>query len=582
MSKRSRSSKLRIVKAAGRERAEDRRPSLRTKWLKLQQRIAESLILRGSLTALWGIILAVSVMALLNAFGVQLFKWNERAFLSRCLNVGETEGLTGFDPGRICSAGQLRMLSPCFETLVASRDGKHYLPGLAESWSVSPDGLKWRFTLRRGCRFHSGAYLNAASAAESFLRMWHKDEDGRLKSRPEYQFCHVHLGGADPALRSVKAAGNYELEFVLRRPIADFLPVLASLPMAVVCRDEDGGRAADIGAGADTPVFLGTGPYALKEFRKDRRLTLQSFSDYWGKRAEIRLINFFFLDDYRLRLREYRQKNLDMAAGILPHDKNIFLQDGDTESCFLNTWLRVSLDFNCSARPFNDVRLRQAVVRAVDREELFESDSSDSSPSYRDFLSPDLSLPFLDRRRITNSRTEAERLWHNNLGARDRSISICYDSDRSLLDKAAVAERLCRQLGEVKFDSRAEEVSVREGRYRLANSHFDIWLRCAEIPQRPMDIIFRQDWLGGNFFWGNISRYRGGRVLELLESARFNADGEVRRQFYGKIAEKLYDDMPRLDLVWLKEYVIYRSELSAEIDDQGKIYFERIKLKDER
>ena len=75
MSKRSRSSKLRIVKAAGRERAEDRRPSLRTKWLKLQQRIAESLILRGSLTALWGIILAVSVMALLNAFGVQLFNF---------------------------------------------------------------------------------------------------------------------------------------------------------------------------------------------------------------------------------------------------------------------------------------------------------------------------------------------------------------------------------------------------------------------------------------------------------------------------------------------------------------------------
>ena len=576
MSKRARSSKLRIVKAADREGAESRRAPLRIRWQRLQQRIRESLILRGSLTALWGIILAASVLVLLNAFGAELFRWNERSFLRNCLNVGETERLAAFDPGRTVGAAQRRMLSPCFETLVVCRDGRRIMPGLAESWSVSADGLKWRFVLRRGCRFHNGAVLNAASAAESFMRMWYADESG-LKSRPDYQFCHIHLGGGDPVLRSIRAVGGYELEFVLRRQIADFLPIMASLPMAVVCSGANGGSAGS-GASADTPVLFGTGPYALKEFRSGSRLALQRFDDYWGAPAEIRLINFFFFDDYRLRLREFRQKNLDVALGVLPEEKNSVLQDGEGEAQFLNTWVRVAAAFNCNSRPFNDVRLRQAVVCAVSREELFEPEGEELPVALSDFLPPDLSLPSSERSRGSYSRSEAERLWHNNLSAKDRRITISFDSDRSLLDKAAVAGGLCRQLGEVKFDSRCEETTVREGRYMLTNSHFDVWLYCAEIPRQPMDIFFRQDWIGSGFSGGNLSRYRGGRVLELLESARFNPDEEVRRQFYGKIVEKLYDDRPRLDLVWLKEYVVYRSDLNLEVDGQGRVCFEKAGL----
>lgn len=576
MSKRARSSKLRIVKAADKEGTESRKAPLRIRWQLLQQRIRESLILRGSLTALWGIILAASVLVLLNAFGAELFRLNERSFFKYCLNVGETERLIWFDPGRVVGAGQRRMLSPCFETLVVCRDGRRIMPGLAESWRVSADGLKWRFALRRGCRFHNGAVLNASSAVESFMRMWYEDESG-LKSRPEYQFCHVHLGGGDPVLRSIRAVDSYELEFVLRRQVADFLPIMASLPMAVVCGGASGG-AVSPGAAADTQTLFGTGPYALKEFRSGSRLALQRFDDYWGVPAEIRLINFFFFDDYRLRLREYRQKNLDAALGVLSEEKNSILQDGDGEAQFLNTWVRVAAAFNCNSRPFNDVRLRQAVIHAVSREELFKPDGEELPGAFSDFLPPDLSLPSSERSRSAYSRSEAERLWHNNLGAKDRSITISFDSDRALLDKAAVAAQLCRQLGEVKFDSRCEETTVREGRYMLTNSHFDVWLYCAEIPRQPMDIFFRQDWIGGGLSGGNLSRYRGGRVLELLESARFNSEEEVRRQFYGKIAEKLYDDRPRLDLVWLKEYIVYRSDLNLEIDGGGRVCFEKARL----
>src|SRR5256712_6740213 len=92
------------------------------------------------------------------------------ASLGGVLRVAIPGEVTTLDPWN-ADAAALVATCQVFETLVAFAPESYQLvPGLAESWQSSPDGLRWIFTLRDGLRFHDGAPLDAASVAASFKR----------------------------------------------------------------------------------------------------------------------------------------------------------------------------------------------------------------------------------------------------------------------------------------------------------------------------------------------------------------------------------------------------------------------------
>ena len=78
----------------------------------------------------------------------------------------------GLDPGQALGLHTLRVTHQLFETLVTTPDDStDVVPGLAESWQVSSDGLAWTFKLRRGIRFHDGTPLDAAAVKFTFDRV---------------------------------------------------------------------------------------------------------------------------------------------------------------------------------------------------------------------------------------------------------------------------------------------------------------------------------------------------------------------------------------------------------------------------
>src|SRR5260370_12329908 len=85
--------------------------------------------------------------------------------------VGMEAEPPGLDPGQALGLHTLRVTAEIFETLVATRpDSTEVTPGLAESWTTSPDGMVWTFKLRRGVRFHDGTPLDAAAVRFTFDR----------------------------------------------------------------------------------------------------------------------------------------------------------------------------------------------------------------------------------------------------------------------------------------------------------------------------------------------------------------------------------------------------------------------------
>ena len=80
------------------------------------------------------------------------------------LIVGMEAEPPGLDPGQALGLHTLRVTHQIFETLVTTPDDStEVVPGLAESWTTSADGLAWTFKLRRGVRFHDGTPLDAAA-----------------------------------------------------------------------------------------------------------------------------------------------------------------------------------------------------------------------------------------------------------------------------------------------------------------------------------------------------------------------------------------------------------------------------------
>lgn len=149
-------------------------------------------------------------------------------------------------------------------------------PWVAESWTVSDDGLTFTFKLRQDVKFHDGAPLKASDVVFSY---------NRLKTIGE---GYAYLVTAD--VEGVKAVDDYTVEFKLVKPTALFLPSLARLYIvneALVNQNtkKEGpyGENGDFGKEWLQGMDAGSGPYKVKEFPIEQYLLMDKFTDWWGK-----------------------------------------------------------------------------------------------------------------------------------------------------------------------------------------------------------------------------------------------------------------------------------------------------------
>ena len=119
----------------------------------------------------------------------------------------------------LASAGPL---SSVFDNLTAFDSNGKIEPALAESWKNSPDHLVWTFKLRSGVYFHDGTVFNAQAVVLwiDYLRYNSRYQAGRA---PGYNFFTANFAGKQPLLVKVVALNEHEVQFTLRRPLANFL-----------------------------------------------------------------------------------------------------------------------------------------------------------------------------------------------------------------------------------------------------------------------------------------------------------------------------------------------------------------------
>jgi peptide/nickel transport system substrate-binding protein len=312
------------------------------------------------------------------------------------------------DPALASDGESFRVARQMFEGLVRPEEGgTKIVPGLAESWSPDASGLVWTFKLKSGVKFHDGTDFNADAVCANFNRWF--NWSGLMQGEDISYYWQAIFGGfaqsesktlggslfksctvKDPA--TVEIAVN---SVTSKFPAALALPAFSmSSPKALKDFDADkvGGTADNITYPAyaqEHPV--GTGPYKFVKWdHTAKTVELVRNDDYYGDKAKIKTLIFQTITDLTARKQALRNGQIQGYDLVAPADVKPLKDEGFkvlTRPAFNVLYLAINQANNPALK---DVRVRQAIAYAINRQAIVDSKYPQGSTVALEFQPPGL------------------------------------------------------------------------------------------------------------------------------------------------------------------------------------------------
>jgi peptide/nickel transport system substrate-binding protein len=307
-----------------------------------------------------------------------------------------------FDPLFAQDGETFRPARQMYDTLITYQQGSADLaPGLATAWTPNADGTEWTFTLREGVTFHDGTPFNAEAVCFNFDR-WYNLPSAAAQSQAIYYtetfdgYANNLAGGGDPVYNSCAAPNPTTAVIRLNRakgafPAAFGLTSLSiSSPTALqqfnADQVEQSGEAFTYGEYAtDHPT--GTGPFRFESYdRANGTITLVRNDNYWGEPARLDRLIFRVIPDENARRQELQAGTIDGYDLPSPADWQSLRDDG------FNVLVRppfniLYLGINTANNPaLADLRVRQAIAHAIDRESMVRNQLPDGAVVATQFM----------------------------------------------------------------------------------------------------------------------------------------------------------------------------------------------------
>jgi len=510
----------------------------------------------------------------------------------RVNEVGEVRSL---DPVQINDVTSAHVAEQIYDKLLTLDERLQLQPELAERWEVSPDGLVYRYILRRGVYFHDnpcfpggrGRELTAEDVKYSLTRacdfrtgtLGYDYFRGKVKGADIYFEAtrRAAQSGKSPEVTEVSGfvvRDRYTFEIHLTRPFAPFEYYVSLVTFAVVPREAVEYYGADF---FRNPV--GSGPFILVSWTPDRELRLRRNPRYWQRDEYgnplpyLEAISFRFIKDEKTQLLEFRQGNLEECYRI---PAEFFPQVVDEHKQLRGEWRRFQLlrvpavatqyyGMLTQHPVFRDRRVRQAFAYAIDRERIvrYVLRGQAGEPGHYGLVPP--SLPGYPARSIRGYRFDPER-------ARRLLAEAGYPDGRGF-------PRITLQLNA----GGGRNVQVAEAVQAMLREHLgiEVELRQVEFAQHLREIdagrvpFFRLGWVADypepenflNLFYGkfvpdregdispiNSTRYRNPAFDAVFEQALVTTDRQRRMELYRQAEQIAMDDAPMIILFYDEDY----------------------------
>lgn len=304
------------------------------------------------------------------------------------------------DPAFASDGESFRVSRQIFEGLVGTKPGTaDPAPLLAESWESSKDGLTHTFKLKDGVKFHDGTEFNAEAVCANFDR-WYNFTGIQQAETVSYYYGKLFRGFADApekaVYKSCDAKEDLTAEITLAEPFAGFISSL-SLPAFAMQSPKamEEFEADKIGGTAESPEMspyarehpTGTGPYKFDSWSVGSDIKLSGFEDYWGEKGEVTDVTFRVIDDPVARRQALEAGDVDGYDLVAPADTQA-LKDGGYTVVQRDPFTILYLGMNQEQKELKDVRVRQAIAHAIDRDALIKQTLPEGTKAATQFIPP--------------------------------------------------------------------------------------------------------------------------------------------------------------------------------------------------
>lgn len=243
------------------------------------------------------------------------------------------------------------LYSNVFEGLTRFGPDGSVNPGLAESWTISDDGLTYTFKLRAGVKFHDGTDMTADDVVFSLGRTQGEDSANAQKA--------LYAG-----ISTIEALDDTTVKLTLSEPNGSMLFNLAWGDAVIVAPES-------IENIKQTPI--GTGAFKFDNWTQGDKIDLSRFDAYWGTPAALSKATFKFISDPTAAFAAIMAEDIDAFAGY-PAPENLpqFEADPRFQVIVGNTEGETILSTNNKMPPFDNVTVRKALAHAIDRQAIID------------------------------------------------------------------------------------------------------------------------------------------------------------------------------------------------------------------
>ncbi len=466
------------------------------------------------------------------------------------------------DPSLVDDANSTYVESQVLETLVTLKPGTgdQVIPALATEWSVSDDSLSYTFKIREGVKFHDGTALDAAAVKANFDR-WMTIP----KSYVDLGYTYYIDTVVTPQIAEVTAPDASTVVVKLNAPNSAFPVAMTVTPFAISSPKAliDGNASApdfkdNKYATGGPPAMVGTGPFMFKEWVPGDHVTLVKNPDYWNKAAGgpyLDQITFKPIADTTATLNAIQAGDVDLAMQMSPVDVPTVKADANLQLIDRGSACNVGiLGMNQTHKPFDNLKIRQAMAYAIDRPALAEAFFGGEYGLVPSNWAPP-GTPFVNELALPNYDPDKARSLIAESGVTDLSFDFWYPSDVTrayLPDPKGEFEAILSNLEAVGFKPNPKTAPWRPD-YLAAESSgkYPAWL-----------IGWNCDWLGiDNFLYTAFFSYRGDPVGPNPEFAYKNdemnqamvdalaaTDEAGQKAGWDKAQELILADMPAVPL----------------------------------
>jgi len=454
------------------------------------------------------------------------------------LIIALPENIQSLDPQNTNSLNSMRVIANINETLVKLAENGELVPGLAEKWEVSSDGLEYIFYIKKGIKFHNGEELKADDVVFTFERA----------------MASPFAGAVFGSVKSVEKIDEYAVKVTLKYQYVPFLAALTAPVSSIVNKNAVETAKEEYGR---NPV--GTGAYKFVAWVSGDKVDLEAFGEYHVGAVPIKNVTFKIIQDSTTAVIALQSGQIDAMINIPSIEIKNIKKDSKLTLYETPSALYEYVGMNTQKAPFDNVKVRQAIAYALDKEGIVFAVAEGAGIVANNQL--------IDS--IFGYTAEVKPYPYNVEKAKALLAEAGYQNgfkvEITTIDghRKNIAQIVVDNLQKIGIEAKVSVLENVAYLDKAKSGQIEMFVTGWNTPVPDADLGLFFSFNSGMINAMNYTRYSNEQMDDLLKRGRTTPDSKERLNIYKEALELLHNDVPNIPLYYTMTNIAANKDLKG-------------------